>query len=48
MLLFLPVVLVLIAENVGHVKAVAAMTGKNLDSQIGNALIADGAATTLA
>ncbi|CAB4849583.1 unannotated protein [freshwater metagenome] len=46
--LFLPVVLVLIAENVGHVKAVAAMTGKNLDDQIGNALIADGAATTLA
>lgn len=47
-LLFLPVVLVLIAENIGHVKAVAAMTGKNLDNQIGNALIADGAATTLA
>jgi NCS2 family nucleobase:cation symporter-2 len=40
--------LVLIAENVGHVKAVAAMTGKNLDDQVGNALIADGAATTLA
>jgi uracil-xanthine permease len=48
MLLFLPVVLVLIAENVGHVKAVAAMTCKNLDDQVGNALIADGAATTLA
>ena len=48
MLLFLPVVLVLIAENIGHVKAVAAMTGKSLDDQIGNALIADGAATTLA
>jgi xanthine/uracil permease len=38
-LLFLPVVLVLIAENVGHVKAVAAMTGKDLDGQMGNALI---------
>ena len=48
MLLFLPVVLVLIAENIGHVKAVAAMTGKSLDDQVGNALIADGAATTLA
>ena len=48
MLLFLPVVLVLIAENVGHVKAVAAMTGKDLDGQMGNALIADGVATTLA
>ena len=47
-LLFLPVVLVLIAENIGHVKAVAAMTGKSLDDQVGNALIADGAATTLA
>ncbi len=47
-LLFLPVVLVLIAENIGHVKAVAAMTGKSLDNQVGNALIADGAATTLA
>ena len=48
MLLFLPVVLVLIAENIGHVKAVAAMTGKTLDDQVGNALVADGAATALA
>ena len=46
--LFLPVVLVLIAENVGHVKAVSAMTGKNLDDQMGTALMADGLATTLA
>ena len=46
--LFLPVVLVLIAENVGHVKAVSAMTGKNLDDQMGTALMADGIATTLA
>lgn len=48
MLLFLPVVLVLIAENVGHVKAVAAMTGKSLDDEMGNALFADGLATTIA
>jgi NCS2 family nucleobase:cation symporter-2 len=48
MLLFLPVVLVLIAENVGHVKAVAAMTGKSLDDEMGNALLADGLATTIA
>jgi NCS2 family nucleobase:cation symporter-2 len=48
MIIFLPVVLVLIAENVGHVKAVSAMTGKNLDDQMGNALMADGVATTLA
>jgi len=47
-LLFIPVVLVLIAENVGHVKAVSAMTGKDLDDQMGNALLADGVATTLA
>ena len=48
MILFLPVVLVLIAENVGHVKSVAAMTGKDLDDQMGNALMADGLATTVA
>lgn len=48
MILFLPVVLVLIAENVGHVKSVAAMTGKSLDDEMGNALFADGVATTLA
>jgi uracil-xanthine permease len=47
-ILFLPVVLVLIAENVGHVKAVASMTGKDLDDQMGNALMGDGIATTLA
>jgi uracil-xanthine permease len=47
-LLFLPVVLVLIAENVGHVKAVATMTGKNLDDAMGDALFADGVATTVA
>ena len=46
--LFLPVVLVLIAENVGHVKSVAAMTGKNYDPLIGRALLSDGLATTLA
>ncbi|WP_284252809.1 uracil-xanthine permease family protein [Litorihabitans aurantiacus] len=46
--LFLPVVLVLIAENVGHVKSVAAMTGDDLDPVTGRALFADGLATTLA
>ena len=46
--LFLPVVLVLIAENVGHVKSVAAMTGRNFDKLTGRALLADGVATTLA
>jgi uracil-xanthine permease len=47
-LIFLPVVLVLVAENVGHVKAVATMTGQDLDGSMGNALFADGVATTLA
>lgn len=46
--LFIPVVLVLIAENVGHVKSVAAMTGQNLDDITGRALFADGIATALA
>ncbi len=46
--LFLPVVLVLIAENVGHVKSVSLMTGHNYDKTMGRALLADGVATTLA
>ena len=48
LLMFLPVVLVLVAENIGHVKSVATMTGKNLDKQMGKALFADGIGTTLA
>ncbi len=47
-LVTLPVLIVLVAENVGHVKAVSAMTGRNLDDLAGNALIADGLATSLA
>jgi uracil-xanthine permease len=46
--LFAPVVFVLVAENVGHVKSVAAMTGRDLDPLIGRALLADGLATGLA
>lgn len=46
--LFVPVVLVLVAENIGHVKSVALMTGEDLDPYAGRALIADGVATTLA
>ncbi len=46
--LFVPVVLVLVAENIGHVKSVAAMTGDNLDSVTGRALMADGLSTMLA
>lgn len=39
--MFIPVVLVLVAENVGHVKSVAQMTGRDYDNQIGTALMAD-------
>lgn len=46
--MFIPVVLVLIAENIGHVKSVALMTGKNYDDQIGTALFADGLGTVFA
>jgi len=48
LLMFLPVVLVLVAENIGHVKSVATMTGKNLDKQMGKALLSDGLGTMLA
>lgn len=45
---FLPVVLVLIAENVGHVKSVGLMVGRDLDPVTGRALLADGVSTVLA
>ena len=44
----LPVLVVLIAESVGHVKAVSEMTKRDLDDLAGDALIADGLATSLA
>lgn len=44
----LPVLVVLIAENVGHVKAVSEMTNRDLDDLAGDALIADGLASSLA
>jgi NCS2 family nucleobase:cation symporter-2 len=45
---FLPVVLVLIAENVGHVKSVGLMIDRDLDPVTGRALLADGVSTVLA
>lgn len=48
LLLFLPVVIILIAENAGHVKAVSEMTGADLDKDLGRAFIGDGVATTIA
>jgi NCS2 family nucleobase:cation symporter-2 len=45
---FLPVVLVLIAENVGHIRGVAQMTDRDVNKLTGRALLADGLATILA
>ena len=45
MLLIAPVAIILMAENLGHIKAVTAMTGKNLDPYLGRAFIGDGIAT---
>ena len=47
MLIIAPIALILLAENLGHIKAVGAMTGENLDPHIGKAFVADGIATTL-
>src|SRR5689334_11084104 len=47
MLLIVPVAVILIAENLGHVKAVSAMTGRNLDPLMGRAFIGDGLATVV-
>ena len=41
------VILVLLAENAGHVKAVATMTERNLDPFIGRSFMGDGVATTI-
>ncbi|WP_312396074.1 solute carrier family 23 protein [Kocuria sp.] len=46
--LFIPVILVLVAENIGHVKSVALMTGDDLDPYAGRAIMADGLATIIA
>ncbi|MEX7469179.1 uracil-xanthine permease family protein [Mycobacterium adipatum] len=46
--LFLPAVIALVAENIGHVKSVGQMTGTDLDPLMGRALAADGVATVLA
>jgi putative pyrimidine permease RutG len=47
MLLIAPVAIILVAENLGHLKAVTAMTGRNLDPLIGRAFIGDGVATVV-
>ncbi|CDW94785.1 MULTISPECIES: solute carrier family 23 protein [unclassified Thiomonas] len=45
MTLIVPVVVILVAENLGHIKAVTAMTGRNLDRYMGRAFLGDGLAT---
>ncbi|SDU70432.1 uracil-xanthine permease family protein [Jiangella alkaliphila] len=47
-LLVLPAVIALIAENTGHVKAVAEMVERDLDPVMGKAIAADGVGTVIA
>lgn len=44
-LLIAPVAIILVAENLGHLKAVGAMTGRDLNPLLGRAFIGDGVAT---
>ncbi|MBB3180343.1 solute carrier family 23 protein [Variovorax sp. Sphag1AA] len=44
-LLIAPVAVILVAENLGHIKAVGAMTGRDLNPYLGRAFIGDGVAT---
>ena len=43
--LIAPVVIILVGENLGHIKAVTAMTGRDLDPYMGRAFLGDGLAT---
>jgi len=43
--LIVPVAVILVAENLGHIKAVSAMTGRDLDRYLGQAFVGDGVAT---
>jgi NCS2 family nucleobase:cation symporter-2 len=45
---FLPIVLALVAENVGHVRGVAQMTDPSVNRLTGRALMADGLSTMIA
>ncbi|WP_276946923.1 solute carrier family 23 protein [Haematobacter massiliensis] len=45
MSLIAPVALILVVENLGHIKAIAAMTGQNMDRYIGRGFLGDGIAT---
>ncbi|MBV9656112.1 MAG: pyrimidine utilization transport protein G [Acetobacteraceae bacterium] len=43
--LIAPIAVILVAENLGHIKALSAMTGRDFDPLIGRAFFADGLAT---
>jgi len=45
--LIIPVAIILVAENLGHIKAVSAMTGQDMDRYLGRAFMGDGVATML-
>ncbi|MDW9225491.1 permease family protein [Burkholderia cepacia] len=45
MLMLAPIAVILVAENLGHIKAVSAMTGTSLDRYVGRAFVGDGLAT---
>ncbi len=47
MIMIAPVAVILVAENLGHLKAVAGMTGRNLDPYMGRAFVGDGLATII-
>ncbi|ELY7392345.1 pyrimidine utilization transport protein G [Cronobacter universalis] len=46
-MLIAPVAVILVAENLGHLKAVAGMTGRNMDPYMGRAFVGDGLATMI-
>jgi Xanthine/uracil permeases len=46
-LLIAPVFIILVAENLGHFKAVSAMTGQDISPYMGRAFFADGLCTSL-
>ena len=48
MVLIAPVAIILVAENLGHIKAVGVMTGRDMDKYLGRAFVGDGVATMVA
>jgi uracil-xanthine permease len=48
MTLIVPVAIILVAENLGHIKGISVMTGRNFDHLIGRGFFADGLGTIIA